>query len=104
VPVKGTIDANASTAAVDFPAWEAKDGDADATVTCMAPLGADGTPVVVTAKGPSDKTGFPYGVTVVTCTAKDKADNVSPARSFAVILACQQGYPYSEAAKQCLSE
>jgi hypothetical protein len=54
------------------------------SITCNATI--DGVNGAVTAA-----TAFPYGVTVVTCTAADSAGNASPAVSFAVDVACEYG-------------
>jgi hypothetical protein len=100
VPVTGTIAPDGSTAPIAaFPAWQVADAvDASPAVTCTAPLSAGGTPVDVIP----GSTAFPYGVTVVTCTAADGAGNVSPAVAFAVVMNCTAGYPYRDG--KCQSE
>jgi hypothetical protein len=100
VPVTGTIAPDASTATFPaFPAWAASDAvDAAPAVTCKAPLGAGGAPAPVTAGA----TAFPYGVTVVTCSAADRDGNTSPAASFAVVMNCTAGYPFKDG--KCQSE
>jgi hypothetical protein len=106
VPVTATIAPTQATASVaKFPDWKATDAvDKDPTVTCKAPLNG-AAPVVVTDEAAvpgTPATAFPYGVTVVTCTAADDENNVSPAASFAVIVNCTAGYPFRDGA--CQSE
>jgi hypothetical protein len=44
---------------------------------------------------------FPYGTTVVICTATDGGGNTSPPASFRVVVSCDQGYSYDTATFQC---
>jgi hypothetical protein len=46
-------------------------------------------------------TFFPYGFTVVVCTARDGGDNVSPPAWFRVVVTCHQGYSYDAVNGQC---
>jgi hypothetical protein len=94
----------AKVAAADWPTLTPTDavapaGAPAAVVSCRASL--DGGPAgPVTPAG----TDFPYGVTVVTCTAADAAGNVSPAVSFAVEVACDSGYSVRTEGGLCQSE
>jgi hypothetical protein len=90
--IDGTIPSVASRGpAGSWPTWQTADAGNDpnsVSVVCKAPLGTGGADVDVNQSGPAAgaPAGFPYGVTVVTCFARDGAGNVSPVVSFAVVM------------------
>jgi hypothetical protein len=84
-----------------WPTLTASDAVAPPVVTCRASLdGAPEGPVTDGAGG----TDFPYGITLVKCTAADAAGNVSPAVAFTVAVTCGAGYSVRSAGGNCESE
>jgi hypothetical protein len=85
--------AAAGTTLAAFPAMNATDAvtpSADITIACTGPLGPGGEAITVSPG--AGGTTFPLGLTIVSCTASDAADNASPVAMFAVLVACQDGY------------